>query len=83
MSWRVETAAEALLPGLIAHKLLIESVLSGRVLEQADELTGSKIVGRDGAAAIGGSGAGELTDEQFVAKDTEVKRRERLCPRAR
>jgi hypothetical protein len=54
--------------------------LSGCVLDEADELTGGEIVGGDGAAAISGSGAGELADEEVVAKYAEVERPEGYTP---
>jgi hypothetical protein len=54
--------------------------LSGCVLDEADELTGGEIVGGNGAAAIRGSGAGELAYEQVVAKYAEVERREGYAP---
>jgi hypothetical protein len=50
--------------------------LSGSVLYKTDELTSGEIVGGNGAAAIRGSGAGELAYEQVVAKDAEVEKRE-------
>ena len=54
--------------------------LSGCVLDEADELTSGEIVGGNGAAPISGSGAGELTYEQIVAKDAKVERREGYAP---
>jgi hypothetical protein len=55
--------------------------LSGCVLDEADELTSGEIVGGNGAAAIRGSGTGELAYEQVVAKYAEVERREGYAPR--
>jgi hypothetical protein len=54
--------------------------LPGRVLDQADELAGGEIVGGDGSATLSVAATGELADEQVVAIDAEVERREGYAP---
>jgi hypothetical protein len=53
---------------------------SGRVLHQADELTGGEVVGGDGSAALRGAATCPLADEQSVAKGSKVERPEGYAP---
>ena len=68
------------MPGLESPEAANGERLSGWVLDEADELTCGEIVGGNGAAAISGSRAGELADEEVVAKYAEVKRGESYAP---
>lgn len=76
----VVTAGGGTVSGAEGPKAVNGERLSGCILDQADELTSGEIVGGNGAAAIGGSPAGELAYEQVVAKYTEVERREGYAP---
>ena len=63
----VVTAGGGAVAGAESPEAVNGECLSGCVLDQAEELTSGEIVGSNGAAAIRGSAAGELADEQVVA----------------
>ena len=68
------------MPGLRAQRPLMERVFAGCVFDLAEELAGGEVVGGDGAGAFSGAAAGELADEQGVAKDAEVEGRKGYSP---